>query len=565
MTALLLTSILLALGSPNGFATSMGACSVALRGEENAESGSDNSGIGGGDSTGDPREVIERELVSLAMQQRAAIAAHETGLKRAKSREFFFRNLLIVSLLAISGICIAIVVSVSRRRHRELGSIPAPPDEIEQTLDSEVENKRLQSLGLMAGGVAHDFNNLLVGIMGNAELLKCNDPPVGRDRESILNELLVCTNKAAELSQRLLIYADGQSSQKRVHDFGLVVRANQELLQSTLGRNCILSLEIAAEPLPVYADATQLEQVLLNLVTNACRASNDRGKIIIRTGYSAISQGDLSEPFVFTKRSAGGDFVTLEVEDFGHGISDEDLNRMFEPFYSRSPGGRGLGLALVYAIVTAHDGVIQVASREGFGTSIKVSLPILSEAALVDASTVGIQSGPRGVAVGAEPEVAAFGSVSASIVPETAANRGSWPGAQVQPDDRNRREKFRLLIVEDDSQVATSLTTMFKTQPVFEVHTARHGLDALAVLNATPEFDCVLLDVAMPVMDGRRFLEQCDLPVPIVAMSGFSTAALGDLVQDPRIKKFMSKPFHREELFAAIFDAANSRRGQTTV
>jgi PAS domain S-box-containing protein len=227
------------------------------------------------------------------------------------------------------------------------------------------ESQRLESLGLLAGGVAHDFNNLLVGILGNAELALtrlAEEAPV----RPLIEELRAAAARAADLAHQILAYSGRGALQSGPVDVAELARDTLALLRPSLPPTARLHLECPTEPQPVAGDVTQLQQVLMNLVTNGCESLDERGgDVTIR-----ISRRSESEP-----EGTASDWIALEVADTGCGMDPQTRARIFDPFFTTRTTGRGLGLAVVHGIVRAHGGSIDVDSALGEGTRMRLRLP----------------------------------------------------------------------------------------------------------------------------------------------------------------------------------------------
>jgi len=237
-------------------------------------------------------------------------------------------------------------------------------------------SQKLESVGKLAGGVAHDFNNLLTAIIGFAELARdrAGDLPEGPQRRGIrddLQELLQVAHKGAEVTGQLLAFSRrGPSEASRV-ELSAAVRETVPLLQRLMGATVSIHTELADGLPAVWIDAAQLTQIVMNLVINARDAMHGGGVISVRTSHVPAGSGKrpLDAPH--------GEWVCLEVEDAGVGMTPEVQARIFEPYYTtKEPGrGTGLGLAVVYGAVETARGVVTVRSFEGMGTSFRVYLP----------------------------------------------------------------------------------------------------------------------------------------------------------------------------------------------
>ncbi|MDA1305923.1 MAG: ATP-binding protein [Acidobacteria bacterium] len=242
------------------------------------------------------------------------------------------------------------------------------------------EQQHTESLTLLAGGLAHDFNNLLAGIMGNADMLTMRLPPEARELREMAHAITVGSERAADLVAKMLAYAGEGAGPAEPVDIEALAREMGDLLRASVARRTRLLLEVVPTP-QVMADATQVRQVILNLVVNACEAIDDTddpasttAQVILRTGVERLPASPRG-PLVPTPVVPAGQYVFLEVEDSGAGMSADTVARMFDPFFTTKTTGRGLGLASVQGIVRQHHGAFAVHSIEGRGTTVRVWFP----------------------------------------------------------------------------------------------------------------------------------------------------------------------------------------------
>ncbi|HTU62671.1 MAG TPA: ATP-binding protein, partial [Polyangiales bacterium] len=258
--------------------------------------------------------------------------------------------------------------------------------DVSEWLQAERDKSRLQAelqqaqkteaLGLLAGSIAHDFNNLLVGVLGNVSLLLeslAAESPLRR----LAHAAELAAQRAADVARQLLAYAGKGQFRVEQLDLSELVRETSELLRITVAHGAELHLQTRPNLAKVKADATQMRQVVMNLITNARDAVGNQGSITVRTGELAASELELdaylNQPDPEAKR-----FVFLEVEDTGQGMSAATAARIFDPFFSTRPSGRGLGLSAVLGIIRSHGGAMSVRSTEGHGTTMRVLLPATS-------------------------------------------------------------------------------------------------------------------------------------------------------------------------------------------
>ncbi len=235
--------------------------------------------------------------------------------------------------------------------------------------------QKLESLGVLAGGIAHDFNNLLMGILGNTDLV-LDDLPAGAPVRESLHEIQTAANRAADICQQMLAYSGKGRFVIQSLDLSDLLGEMTQLLAVSVSKQAVLQYDCDPELPPVEGDATQIRQVIINLVTNASDALGESsGNIWIRTGvqhctHSYLQTTDLGEDL------PEGAYVYLEVADDGCGMDEQTRHRIFEPFYTTKFPGRGLGLAAVLGIIRGHQGTLTVQSAPGRGTIFRVMLPV---------------------------------------------------------------------------------------------------------------------------------------------------------------------------------------------
>ena len=235
------------------------------------------------------------------------------------------------------------------------------------------QSQKLESLGVLAGGIAHDFNNLLTSILGNCSLCALALPE-GSPVQAYLRQIDQASARAADLTRQMLAYAGKGRLAVQMLDLNWLLLGMQPLLEAAGGREAGLAMDLAPGLPELLGDPDQLQQVVLNLVTNAREAVAGGGTVTVRTGSREVAR-----PLLGAQAPAmpipPGAYVTLEVLDPGCGMAPDLLNRIFEPFFSTKFTGRGLGLPAVLGIVRGHGGGIQVESEPGRGSCFRVLLP----------------------------------------------------------------------------------------------------------------------------------------------------------------------------------------------
>jgi PAS domain S-box-containing protein len=367
-----------------------------------------------------------------------------------------------------------------------------------------LETHKLESLGVLAGGIAHDFNNLLTGILGNTELVLLSTPA---DSPSVphLEQVIRATERAAELCRQMLAYAGKGRLVVEPLDLGVLVNDTTRRLKMTLSKKATLTVCLAPNLPAVRGDATQLRQVLMNLVTNANEAlEGSEGLIAITTRLRRVDRTVLAEAHLGLDR-AEGEYLCLEVGDTGCGMDEATRARIFEPFFTTKFTGRGLGLAAVLGIVRGHGGLLRVSSRPGQGSTFQLFFPPCAE-------------------------------VARPVPP--AAPEPPWRGHGT------------VLLVDDEETVRDALASDC-WHLGFDVLHAGDGWEALRVLarHGTERIGVVLLDWTMPRLDGGatlREIRQLAPDLPVVVMSAYSEQELADHFADQNVAGFLPKPFTLE-------------------
>ncbi len=393
--------------------------------------------------------------------------------------------------------------------------------------------QRMESLGLMAGGVAHDFNNILVGVLGNAELIQQNNG--NHDRQFIqqrVARIVESAEKAADLSRQMLAYAGKQQIARQRTNLNDLILQYESILQSACQKNCRLVIRLETRPCFVHIDPIQIEQALLNLVTNSVAASEPGSEITIKSGLCKITTQD--DPTLYGTSRFLGDFCFVEVCDNGHGISESEKERIFEPFFTLSDVGRGLGLSVVYGVMEGHGGLIQCRSDVGQGTSFRLLLPDVSKSIVSEHKER--PSNERLGIVGSE-----------EIGNHIPASR---PG--------------QTILIIDDEETVLELCHQLMEIDGWNVIVANGGAEGLEkLIQHSQELSCVLMDVVMPEMGANELLkamESHEISIPVVLMSGFSQIRLEFFFSHPSVISIVAKPFRAADIQQAVQSAANEFR-----
>jgi PAS domain S-box-containing protein len=373
-----------------------------------------------------------------------------------------------------------------------------------QAEDALRQSQKLESLGILAGGIAHDFNNLLAVVLGNLNLAQMHLPD-NAQVQPFLAKMEATVLRATELTKQMLAYSGRGHFVVEPQDLNQVVSEVTHLLEVSISKKIRLRFDLEPSLPAIHADAAQIQQVVMNLVTNASEAIGDReGAIHLSTSVAVFDASQL-QTACHVGSMAPGRYVLLEVTDTGMGMSPEVMARIFDPFFTTKVSGRGLGLSAMLGILRGHGAGLRMTSEEGQGSSFRICFPASDE-----------QPGP---------------SVSATEASATHPLRG------------------RILLVDDEELILQTVGSALKVLGL-DILTARDGLEALERFRETRP-DLVLMDITMPRMDGReafRAMHDLDPSIPVVLSSGFAEGdSLGTLSgQGPR--GFLQKPYQIKEL-----------------
>ena len=237
--------------------------------------------------------------------------------------------------------------------------------------------QKMEAIGTLAGGIAHDFNTILTAIKGYGTILQMETDRNTPAADDYLAEIVAAVDRGAALTRGLLTYSRKEKGNPVRVDLNMIVRPMTMFMGNLLGDTIELNLMLAERDLRILADVKQIEQVLMNLATNARDAMGSGGSLTIRTGRVEIDD-DFARSHGLRR---AGSYALLSVADTGGGMEPETVERIFEPFFSTKGVGRGtgLGLSIVYGIVQQHKGCITVNSRIGSGTEFSIYFPLLEE------------------------------------------------------------------------------------------------------------------------------------------------------------------------------------------
>ncbi len=376
-----------------------------------------------------------------------------------------------------------------------------------------LHSQKLESLGVLAGGIAHDFNNLLAAIMGNLEMV-LSDFPQDLSRKKQLDQAFKAASRAADLTRQMLAYSGKGKFVIQKVDINQLAAENAQFFMNTISKNISLEFNLDHDIPGIMADPGQIQQVVMNLITNACEAiGHEPGQVIIASGIM-----DCDKPYLSRSRGEKtpepGRYVWLEIKDSGAGMDSNTLQKLFDPFFSTKFTGRGLGLSAVLGIVQGHNGAIMVESAKGRGTAVRVLFPVPDD---------------TGISVPKEAR--------------QATGTGTETGDEVFSGT---------ILVVDDEEMIRELAREALQELGFEVLTAVNGLEALKIYEDNQDkIRAVLLDLMMPVMDGVRTFENLRKVNPelnVVLCSGYNEQEATQKFQNQGLAGFLHKPFTMADL-----------------
>ena len=388
-------------------------------------------------------------------------------------------------------------VTESRKTHKE-----------QEILQSKLlQAQKMEAIGTLAGGIAHDFNNILSAIMGYTEityqLLGTNE-----DLKSKLKRVLEASERAKALVNQILTFSRQTDPEKRVVDVGFIVKEALKLIRSTIPSNIYLNYKIDPE-CKVQGDPTQIHQVVMNLCTNAYHAMRQEGGVLsVELKTTTITDKKAGKP----ADCKVGPYVLLTVSDTGCGIAPENIERIFEPYFTtkKKGEGTGLGLSTVHGIVQNHGGWLSIESRVGQGTRIHVFLPQVKDA-----------------------------------IPDQKASIGEIPVAK----------SGRILLVDDELSLVEVGKEILENLG-YEVDTSTNGALALNLFLASPHrYDVIISDMTMPGMTGdvlSREILRIRPDIPIILCTGYSERINEDVAREIGIRKLLMKPYKIDDLIKIL-------------
>lgn len=380
------------------------------------------------------------------------------------------------------------------------------------------QSQRIEALGTLAGGIAHDFNNILLAIAGNTRLAM-QELPSDHPVQGGLAEIAKATARASDLVNRILTFSRESEYRREIIQLQPAVAEAIELLRATLPAMIEIDFNLAEDLPPVRADATQIHQIMMNLVTNAVHAIGEEGagRITVSLDEAHVTKEAARGGSMFAPPLKAGRYVRLSVSDTGSGMDRDTLDRVFDPFFTTKPMGRGtgLGLSVVDGIMRNHEGSVTVSSEPGEGTTFRLYFPV------VDAPTA---------------------TKGESLHEATAVTQTEGPGRHV--------------MYIDDEEALVYLMTRVLQRSGYRVTGFSEAEQALQALRERPqEFDAVVTDLSMPGMSGfhvARAIKKIRSDLPVVVTSGYVRAEDRQVAKDVGVSELVLKPDTVEELAAVL-------------
>jgi len=446
----------------------------------------------------DPNFIKLRSRIKRALKEKETIRANEQYFELGKDEKIFDILIYPISYEKGAGIVILLINMTDR-----------------YTLEKQlVQSQKMEAIGTLAGGIAHDFNNILTIILGYLSMLKVNVS--GEKNKRRITQIEEASKRATELIKQILVFSRREAGTFKDIDLIDILNNALNFSKELFPRSIKIEKQIEEDSFPVYGDNNLLVQVIINLMINSRDAINEsknkeEGKIFLSMKKVFVNTSIQKN---FDKISTG-DYIEIKISDNGCGISEEDLDKIFNPFYSTKPKeqGTGLGLSVVYGIIKNHSGTIKVFSKKGEGTTFVILLPLKKS--------------------------------------ETS-------------DDKEKREKLfkgdgRIVLIDDEEQILNTTKDILEFLG-YSVKCFKNGFDAIEYFKYNyDDIDLIILDIIMPGISGVRTFEEMKkirkkLP-PVIFCSGFIEEKLKEeLNKKYKNIYFLLKPFNMEVLSKDIYN-----------
>ncbi len=379
---------------------------------------------------------------------------------------------------------------------------------IRQTDEMLARSQKMDALGKLTSGIAHDYSNMLGVIMGYAELL---EEALDEDNEKLrkyAKQIYRAGQRSYKLTQKLLTFSRKDTNQGKKVNVNTILLEQLYMLEKTLTVRINVEFNLEDDLWPVYLEASELEDAILNLSINASHAMDNGGNLVFATKNRVVEQREAQ-----LLQILAGDYITLSITDNGAGMSDDVKNKIFEPFFTtKGDAGTGLGLSQVYGFMKASEGTIDVYSELGLGTCFTLYIPKYKDRKQLE--TVAIKN-----------------------------------------ESSNESGSERILIVDDEPGLV-GLASDILSQQGYDVITSESAMEALEVLK-TEKVELILSDVIMPEMDGFQFAAEVRKQYPQIKIqlaSGFHNSHYTNLVDNDLQLKLLKKPYNSQTLLKKVRD-----------
>lgn len=386
----------------------------------------------------------------------------------------------------------------------------AEAKEKERMQKSLAASQKASALGTLSSGIAHDFNNILSGIRGYAELIQMA-PDDQKNVEKGVDQILNGSNRARELVQQILTFSRGAESQKMNVKPYLVVKEAIKFMRSSIPAPIEIKEKIETKG-SIHADATQMHQLVMNLCTNAYHSMRQTGgTLTVELSEVEISETDQ----IGNLKVRPGAYMRIKVSDTGHGMEQDTIDRIFEPYFTtkESVEGTGLGLAVVQGIVKEHQGYINVVSRLNEGTCFDIYFPMYKK-----------------------------------------SRKPSSPEKSIK-DPVTSKNAEKILLADDEEGIRVFMQSLFEDYGYY-VETFPNGEEALKRFNENPDFfDLLITDIAMPKMAGNQLIEEIfktRKDMPVIVHTGYAESFDEDKAHKTGVRKYFQKPTDAKNLLLAI-------------
>jgi PAS domain S-box-containing protein len=371
-----------------------------------------------------------------------------------------------------------------------------------------VQAQKMEAIGTLAGGIAHDFNNILGSISGYTELslLKNRSQDC---RENYLQHVLKACDRAKNLVNQILLFSRQREGEKKPVDVTIIVKEALKLLRASLPSTIKIKLNASVDAFLVIADPTHIHQIIMNLCTNAAHAMRDNGGVLEVSFSRFLASGKTQ---LINPGFKIGPYMHMQVTDTGHGIDPSILDKIFDPFFTtkKQGEGTGLGLSVVYGIIKSYDGIINVESKLGRGSTFDIYLPCVEE-----------------------------------------------ENHQVEKErpDISLRGSERILVIDDEEDLVTVMEKYLSSLG-YDVTTSTSSPDALRIFRDKPDrFDLVITDMTMPQMTGLKLSQEIHTTrpeIPIILSTGYEVSITKTEAQQNGIREFVMKPIRFNEFSVLI-------------